>query len=65
VVSRFKNSIGISAMTVILLQAVDAAATARKPVIRDIEWRTLESQDFSATAVRTVRLQRPNTDVIV
>ena len=52
-------------MTVILLQAVDAAATARKPVIRDIEWRTLESQDFSATAVRTVRLQRPNTDVIV
>ena len=33
-------------MTVILLQAVDAAATARKPVIRDIEWRTLESQDF-------------------
>jgi hypothetical protein len=65
VVSRFKNSIGISAMTVILLQAVDAAATARKSVIRDIEWRTLESQDFSATAVRTVRLQRPNTDVIV
>jgi len=65
VVSRFKNSIGISAMTVILLQAVDAAATARKPVIRDIEWRTPENQDFSATAVRTVRLQRPNTDVIV